>query len=62
VLPKLHPLVKTYTELKRCETRIDEFIARFPEDQTNEVDRYMKLLLLIQQAQEAIPDEYKGRA
>lgn len=62
MLPKLHPISKTYTELKRCEIRIDEFISRFPEDATNEVDRYLKLQEVIQQAMDLIPEEYKGRA
>ena len=62
MLPKLHPIMKTYTELKRCEIRIDEFISRFPEDATNEVDRYLKLQEMIQQAMELIPEDYRGRA
>ncbi len=62
MLPKLHPLTKTYIELNRCETRLDEFIARFPEDRTNDVELYMKLHNLIQQAKDLIPEEFTGRA
>lgn len=62
MLPKLHPLSKTFIELNRCETRVDEFISRFPEGQMNEVERYMRLYALIQQAKELIPEEFTGRA
>lgn len=59
MLPKIHPLTKTFTELQRCETRIDDFIARFPEGADNEVERFLRLYNAIQTAKELIPDEFR---
>lgn len=58
-LPRLHPLTKTRTELRRCEERIEEFISKFPEDQMNEADRYVELLEKIKQAKMLIPHIYE---
>lgn len=57
-LPRLHPLTKTHTELRRCEERIEEFISKFPEEKTNEADRYIELLETIRQAKELIPKNF----
>ena len=59
VLPKLHPIYKCYIDLKRCSVRLDDFIASFPEDKTNEVDTYLDMLNKINEALELIPREYK---
>lgn len=59
VLPKLHPVYKCYIDLKRCATRLDDFIASFPEDKTNEADVYLDMLGKIDQLLEMIPREYK---
>ena len=58
MLPRIHPLTKTSTDLKRCEARVEDFISRFPSESTNEVERYLKLLDLIQKAKDLIPDDF----
>jgi hypothetical protein len=58
-LPRLHPLTKTYTDLRRCEERLEEFISRFPEDKLNEADQYSELLETIKKAKSLVPSNYE---
>lgn len=58
MLPKLHPLTKTFIDLKRCEVRIEEFISNYPEDELNDVDNYVNLLQIVRKAKELIPKQY----
>lgn len=58
-LPRLHPLTKTHTDLRRCEERLEDFVAKFPEDQLNESDRYVELLDMIKQARMLVPKQYQ---
>ena len=59
VLPKLHPVYKTYIDLKRCAARLDDYIAQFPESQTNEVDLYLEIYEQILELIEKIPRDHK---
>ena len=58
-LPRLHPLTKTFTDLHRCEIRMDDFVARFPADQLNEADRYVEILEKIKEAKALIPKQFQ---
>lgn len=57
-LPKVHPLTKTYIELRRCSMRLEQFIASEADEQSNEYDSYLKLQELITEAMDMIPEEY----
>lgn len=57
-LPKVHPLTKTYIELRRCSQRIEQFITCEADEQSNEYDAYLKLQELITEAMDMIPEEY----
>ena len=59
MLPKLHPIYKTYVDLKRCATRLDDYIAQFPEDKQNEADVYLEIHDRVREILELIPKEYK---
>ena len=59
MLPRLHPLTKTYTDLRRCEIRIEEFISRFPEDGTNDVEIFSEILETVQKAKAMIPKQFQ---
>lgn len=58
MLPKIHPLTKTFIDLKRCEVRLDEYLARFPEEMGNDQDRFLQLLEMIREAKTLIPKHY----
>lgn len=59
MLAKQHPIVRNYVDLKRCIGRTEFFLDTFPEDQTNEADRYMQMLEHLKQAMELVPREYR---
>ena len=56
MLPKQHPLNKTYVDLRRCEGRIDEYLTRYSGEES---DLCIKLLDVIKQAKELIPNNHK---
>lgn len=58
-LPKLHPVYKTYLELKRCAARMDDFLAQFPEDKQNDSDLYMQMYEKINELIEMVPKEFR---
>lgn len=58
-LPRLHPLTKTFTDLHRCEVRMEDFVARFPVEQMNEVDRYVEILEKIKEAKALLPKQFQ---
>lgn len=59
MLPKLHPVYKTYIDLKRCVSRLDDYIAQFPEAKQNEVDLYLEIYESIKEIMDKIPREYR---
>jgi hypothetical protein len=59
MLPKLHPVYKTYLELKRCSARLDDYISHFPEEKQNDVDLYMEISSKIEELISMIPKEYR---
>lgn len=59
MLPKLHPVYKTYLDLKRCASRLDDYIAHFPEDKQNDADLYMEIHSKIEELIMKIPKEYR---
>lgn len=56
MLSKQHPLSKTYVDLRRCEGRIDDYLTRCS---GMEADLCFKLLDVIKQAKELIPENQK---
>lgn len=58
-LPKIHPIRKTYIDLRRCSVRMNEFLARFDEQDTNEQDLYMEIQEKINALIDQIPETYK---
>lgn len=59
MLPKYHPMYKTYIDLRRCAARTDDFIGNFPEEKQNEVDLYISIHEKILELIEMIPREYR---
>ena len=57
-LPKVHPLTKTHTELRRCSQRIEQFIASEISHDHDDYDLYLKLQALLTEAMDIIPEEY----
>jgi hypothetical protein len=58
-LPKIHPMKKTFVDLRRCVARMDEFTANFDSNDMNEVDLYMELREEIKTLMEKIPQEFR---
>lgn len=58
MIPKIHPLTKTFVDLRRIEQRMEGFIANFPEELMNDVERYHKIMDLILQAKALVPEDY----
>lgn len=58
-LPRLHPLTKTYTDLNRCEIRMDDFISKFEQMQAEEIDNYVEVLEKIKEAKALIPKQFQ---
>jgi hypothetical protein len=50
---------KTLIDLRRCSTRLGEYIAQFPEDKQNEADLYLELCEEIERLMEKIPQEFR---
>jgi Fe-S-cluster formation regulator IscX/YfhJ len=57
-LPKIHPMRKTYVDLRRCAARLDEFLAQFDPEDTNE-EVYIDIYESIKELMEKIPEEFK---
>lgn len=58
-LPRIHPLRKTFIELRRCAVRMDEFVARFDGEDTNKEDLYLEIYEKLKDLMDKIPNEYK---
>lgn len=57
-LPKVHPLTKTYIDLRRCSIRLEQFIASELDFDHDDYDFYLKLQELIKEGLDMIPEEY----
>lgn len=57
-LPKVHPLTKTFIDLRRCSIRLDQFIASEIDHDHDDYDFYLKLQELIKEGLDMIPEEY----
>lgn len=58
-LPRIHPLKKTYIDLRRSIVRMDEYLAQFDDEQSNDVDLYMSIYEDLRQLIKKIPKEHK---
>jgi hypothetical protein len=57
-LPKIHPLRKTYIDLRRCSIRLEQFIASEIGHDHDDYDFYLKLQELITEAMDTIPEDH----
>lgn len=57
--PKMHPVYKTYIDLKRCAGRIDHFMVNYPEEMENEAELFLDLHKKLIEVIEMIPKEYR---
>lgn len=60
-LPKVHPLTKTYIDLRRCVIRLEQFMASEVDYSNDDYDFYLKLEELVKEALGMIPEEYYNK-
>ena len=57
-LPKLHPMYKCFTDLRRCAARLDDHIGRSDEGE-EEIELYLGMLEKIKDIINDIPQQYR---
>ncbi len=57
-LPRIHPLRKTYVDLRRSKVRLDEFIAHIDEEDADNAEIYLELYEGIKELMNKIPKEF----
>lgn len=57
-LPRVHPLRKTYIDLRRSKVRLDEFIAQTDEEDAENAEIYLELYEGIKELINKIPKKF----
>lgn len=58
-LPKVHPLTKTFVDLRRCAARLEQYVSYEISHDDDNYDLYLKLEELVKESLDMIPEQYR---